>query len=106
MATHFVSEPLIPGPGSANATEMSAGAPGVPSRFNWRDHTYHVRQVLSAWKESGPCTHGSQEQYVRKHWYDIRTTEGPAMRIYCDRRPSRGRSPRQRWWVFTIEEER
>lgn len=83
---------------------MSAGAPGIPREFTWRDQTYHVRDVLTTWKDTGPCTHGSGERYVRKHWFDVRTVEGPAMRIYCSRRPRRGASPTARWWIFTVEE--
>jgi len=32
----------------------------------------------------------------------VRTTTGEEMQIYCDRQPRRGKSPKARWWLFTI----
>ena len=104
MAETFIGEPLIPEPGSADASAMAAGGPGVPQAFVWRGKTLHVDRVLDTWTATGPCRHGSGERYVRKHWFIVQTAEGPRLRIYCDRHPAHGRSPRQRWRVFAVEQ--
>ena len=44
-----------------------------------------LAKVLETWKQSGPCKSGSNEKYLRKHWFRIRTTDGLEMEIYFDR---------------------
>lgn len=83
---------------------MSVGEPGLPARFVWRGTEYGVAQVLEKWKATGPCRHGSGEQYVRRHWFRVETTDGTQMEIYFDRQP-RSRQKKQRWWLATIVEE-
>jgi hypothetical protein len=98
----FVGEPVTPVAGTADARAMAQGAPGLPARFVWRGREYRVAAILRTWKELGPCTSGGPERYVRKHWFTVRTTTGEEMQIYCDRQPRRGKSPKARWWLFTI----
>jgi phosphoribosylglycinamide formyltransferase-1 len=100
----FIGDPITPVAGTADARAMATGAPGLPARFTWRGREFQVAQVLRTWKELGRCTHGSPERYVRKHWFAIRTTSGHQMQIYCDRQPRRGKSPKARWWLFTVLE--
>lgn len=97
----FVSEPVAPVEGSFDASTMAAGEPGLPMRFVWRGAEYEVAQVLEKWKTAGPCKHGSGEQYVRRHWYRVVTTNGAQMELYFDRQP-RARQKTQRWWLATI----
>ena len=95
----FISEAIKPIEGSFVTSSMAAGEPGLPSRFIWRNTEYEVNKILKTWKTTGPCRNGSREQYVRKHWFHIETTNGQQMEIYFDRQP---RSKQGRWWLATI----
>jgi hypothetical protein len=44
--------------------------------------------------------HGSGERYVRKHWYRVKTTEGPEMKIYFERQ--RRSSGGSRWRLYAV----
>jgi ribosomal protein S18 acetylase RimI-like enzyme len=97
----FVSEVITPVDASFVTSAMSTGEPGLPLRFRWRGAQYDVARVLETWKTTGPCRNGSKEQYVRKHWFRVETTDGLEMEIYFDRQP-RSRQTRQRWWLASI----
>lgn len=99
----FVSEPITPASASFDTSSMAAGEPGLPARFTWRDTQYEVARVLGKWKTTGPCKHASGEQYVRRHWFRVETTDGTQMELYFDRQP-RSRHRLQRWWLATIVE--
>lgn len=99
----FVSEPIIPVGGTFHTASMAAGEPGLPARFTWRGSDYEVAGVVETWKTTGPCMHGSGEQYVRRHWFRIVTTDGHQMEIYFDRQP-RVKQKLHRWWLATIIE--
>jgi phosphoribosylglycinamide formyltransferase-1 len=101
-AEDFIGEPITPVPGTGDARAMARGGPGLPRRFRWRGEEYEVAEVLETHRTLGPCTHGSGEQYVRKHWFTFRTSGGEVMTVYCDRRPRRGASPKARWWLVTL----
>lgn len=88
--TETVAGPVVP------------GAPLLPAGFVWAKREYRVAEVLEVWKETGPCTHGSGEHYIRRHWYRIRTTEGDEMKIYFERRPRPGGNAKLRWWIYTF----
>lgn len=102
MAEEFVSEAIKPVPGALDTRGMTRGEPGLPLRFVWRDREYAVGEVLDRWKTTGPCTSGSGERYVRKHWFRIRTTGGEEMKLYCERQPRSGRERLKRWWLYTV----
>jgi len=101
MQEQFISEAITPVPGTTDTRGMSRGEPGLPERFTWRDQEYEVAEVTSQWKDTGGCHHGSAERYVRKHWFEIRTTDGTEMRIYFERQPRRGQT-KQRWWLQAV----
>ena len=101
MPDQFVSEEIRPILETVDTTRMAAGGPGLPRQFTWRSRTVTVERVLKSWTETGPCRHGSQEVYVRKHWFDVETDAGEVMRIYFERQPRSG-SLKHRWWLFTI----
>ena len=61
MSEEFVSEPIMPVEGTFDATGMTRGEPGFPSRFVWREQEYEVANMLETWKESGPCKSGGPE---------------------------------------------
>lgn len=85
-----------------NTSRMAAGEPGLPERFRWRNQTLVIDQVLRAWKDTGPCTHGSGERYVRKHWFEVRLADGRRLKVYFERQARSSRQIRQRWWLFSV----
>jgi len=97
----FVSQQLIPVLDGAPAAPGAFGAPLLPSAFRWGTASLEVDAVLRSWRETGACTHGSSEAYVRKHWYEVRTRDGRTARLYFERQ-ARGRNRRARWWLFSI----
>jgi len=102
----FVDEAIEPVAGSFNAESMATGEPGLPMEFVWRGRTVKVATVIKIWRETGPCSHGSPEQYVRRHWYEVLTTEGEVMKLYFDRQPRRGQPKSHRWWLFSVREKK
>ena len=103
MSEEFVSEPIVPVSGTFDATAMTRGEPGLPSRFLWREQEYTTADVLEAWKETGPCRSGGPEQYLRKHWFKIRTDDGLEMTIYFQRQARTKRQDKKRWWLYTVK---
>jgi len=97
----FVSEPITPSPGTADATAMGRGEPGLPSRFTWREREYVITAVLKAWKTSSP-EGGTGRLYLRRHWYTVQTDVGPQMTLYCERQTRNQRRPKARWWVYSM----
>jgi len=97
-----VGEQIRPVAGAIGTLGMTRREPGLPRRFTWRGEHYEVADVLERWKETGPCTSGSDERYVRKHWYRIRTTGGREMKVYFERQARRGRQQKSRWWLYTV----
>ena len=99
---HFISQALRPAAGTFDTGRMARGEPGLPRQFVWGERTLEVAAVMRAWKQTRPCRHGSGEQYVRKHWYEVRTTAGEVAVIYFERHPPKSRS-RERWWLFSLK---
>jgi hypothetical protein len=102
MPRQFIDEPIKPVAGTMDARGMARGEPGLPAEFTWRGRTYVVAEVLERWKTTGRCTSGSDELYVRKHWYRLRMTSGEEMRIYFERQPRSARERKARWWLFEM----
>ncbi len=105
MGAQFVSEPIVPVPGSMEPGAMSTGTPGLPREFSWRGEEYQVAAVLEEWRETGPCTHGGGEQYVRRHWFRVRTSSGQEMKLYFDRKQRSTREKKRRWWLHSLVED-
>ena len=103
MSDSFISEPIQPVKGTFDSAGMSRGEPGVPLEFRWRKRLYAVSDVLDGWKDHGDCRNGSGERYVRKHGFRIRTTAGDIFRIYFQRTVGRGKMPKQRWFIHSVE---
>lgn len=103
----FVSEPILPDPQSFDPVRMARGEPGLPKKFFWRDKEFSIIEALEQWKEYGDCKHGSGEQYLRKHRFRLRTTEGLLIHIYFQRSFGRAKkatgSKTSRWWLHSIE---
>jgi hypothetical protein len=103
MNRELVSEEIHPLMQAQDTRRAIVGEPLLPQHFTWRAREFEIARVLETWKESSPCTSGAHEMYLRKHWYHICTTTGERMTIYFDRQPRRGRNPRARWWLYSIE---
>ncbi len=97
----FVSEEIKPMPGEFDFPRAAPGEPAIPRRFRWRGAILEVADVKGQWKDTAPCTHGSGERYVRRHWYDIVTSDGRAMRLYFERKVRSPREAKRRWWIFS-----
>ncbi len=103
-AEEFVSEPIRPDRGAADAGAMSRGLAGLPAGFTWRDRHYSVGAVLEDWKRSeAEGGRADSERYYRKHYYRIRTECGVTMTIYFVRKVKPGEHAKQRWWLYSIQ---
>jgi hypothetical protein len=102
----FVSELIEPVKETFDTKAMSRGEPGLPSRFLWRESEYGIVEVVRKWKETSPCKSGAKEKYVRKHWYEIRTTNGLRMKIYFERKSLPKGQARKRWWLYSVYDEK
>ena len=102
MANRFVCEPIKPVTGSMAASVLARGEPAAPERFVWGDTEYAVAEVLGAWRETSPCKSGGDEQYARKHWFHVRTTDGAEMKLYFERQPRSKRQRTTRWWLHSV----
>ncbi len=103
MPERFVSEAIKPVVATSDTSRMAAGEPGLPRQFVWRGQTITIVLILRSWRETGRCSHGSPELYLRKHWYEVVTASNSTMKIYFDRQPRGGRKG-GRWWLFSIFE--
>ena len=102
MTVRFVSESLQPLVATADPAAMADGGPGLPKEFRWRGRTLEVAGLLRSWRETGRCRHGSGEMYVRKHWFEVVTSERETLKIYFERQPRGRRRGEPRWWLYTI----
>jgi len=103
LSERFISQPLTPLTGGADTSRMASGEPGLPEQFRWRGRIVEIRQVLRSWKSTGPCSHGSGERYVRRHWFEVDSSCG-RLKIYFDRQPRRG-GHEPRWWLYSQTED-
>ena len=102
MRKTFISEPIQPVLSTMDTATLVTGEPGMPGRFIWRGEEHAVAEVLERWKETSQCKSGANEQYVRKHWFRIRTTGDINMTIYFERQPASKRERLARWWIFSM----
>ena len=71
----------------------------MPKRFSWRNQNFEVAELLRTWKTS---TRERGELYLRRHWFEILTRDGPRMTLYCERQTKNAKKPKQRWWVYSV----
>lgn len=96
-----MSEEIVPEAETGNPWAMALGQPGLPARFTWRGRQYTVLEVIHSWKGSSPeGGRPGTEKYVRRHWYEIKTSSGEIMVIYCQRQGRRG--SKSRWWLYKL----
>lgn len=101
MTERFISEPITPRPGTFDRNAMARGEPGLPTGFTWRGESYTIAQVQTVWTTSSP-EGGSGEMYLRRHWWQVLTTSGEVMKIYCQRQ-AKSRNAKARWFLYTVE---
>lgn len=102
----FVSEPVKPDAGSADAAAMATGVPGLPTGFVWREQHYEIRELLASWKHSEPYNHrAGGDRYYRKHYFKVRVLTGEVMTLYALRHMKAGENAKKRWWLQSIERE-
>ena len=104
MKERFVSERIRPDAGDGACLKPPApGAPALPRAFRWGEQRLELAALVSEWKDTSPCRHGSGERYVRKHWFEAVSVDGRRVKLYMDRQ-AQTRNPKARWWLFSIEE--
>jgi RimJ/RimL family protein N-acetyltransferase len=94
----FISERIVPDTGMFDVATMSRGEPSLPTSFRWREQRYHVARTLSTHRQMGE---DRGDKYVRRHYYDIETTDALRMSLYFERNPS-SPSKRKEWWLYTL----
>ena len=99
MPERRIGEEIVPEPGSFDARTMARGVPGVPRRFRWREDDHEVAEVLRSWKELSDAPAGGGDRYVRRHAFEILTTDGTRMRLVAERGPRRAR-----WILRSVSE--
>ena len=96
----FIGEPIKPDASTFDTARMAVGEPGLPQQFTWRGNIIQFKAVRHTWRETGPCRHGSGEQYVRKQWYEVEDLDGRVLKLYFERTPRRG--SKGRWRLFSV----
>lgn len=100
----FISDPIEPHGGDFDTAAMARGEPGLPSEFKWRGEVYGVAERLRGWKESGrERGRAKGEIYLRRHYYELRMTDGSVWTVYFIRQPSSSRASRNRWFLYSRE---
>lgn len=101
----FFSEPITPRAGSFDTARMGRGEPGLPTGFEWRGESFDVVEELSAWKHSSrEGARAGGDLYLRRHYYKLRMSDESLWTIYFERQAPRSGNPKQRWFLYTIDE--
>jgi hypothetical protein len=94
----FISVRILPDPSAFDPAAAVIGEPALPMRFTWHKRNIAVRHVISRWKEHDPDrTYGSDQFYLRRHWFEVEIDDGSIMKLHFQRQPGTGRSPKTRW---------
>jgi hypothetical protein len=93
----FVSRPILP-TAEGFLTASSGGDPPVPRAFLWDGRTLAIAAVLRSWR-STKTDRG--DVYLKRHWFELRTSSGQTIEVYYDREARRG-TPQ--WWLYVIDE--
>ena len=85
MHEEFIIEDIKPVVNAFDTKLMASGTPGLAREFIWRGQKVTVTDTLRTWKTTGPCRHGSGDQYVRRHWFEVKTAGHGTMKIYFNK---------------------
>jgi len=91
----FISRPIAPA-GEGFVTQANGSEPPVPSAFTWDGRLLTISTVLRGWR-STKTDRG--DAYLKRHWFELQTSEGETIEVYYDRESRRGAA---RWWLYTI----
>ena len=94
----FIGERIDVEAGSFDAGLMERGEPGVPRSFRWRHQRFGVVRITDRRRQLGE---DRGDRYVRRHVYDVETSDGLRMTLHFERNPS-DRSRRKAWWLYTL----
>jgi hypothetical protein len=92
----FVSRPIVPA-GDGFITDARGSEPPVPRGFIWDDRTLAITAVVRSWRSS-KMDRG--DNYLKRHWFELETSEGATIEVYYERETRRGASP---WYLYTIK---
>ena len=98
LSGRFVSAPLTHGAELFDAAGTSRGEPPVPLRYEWRDGTFTIAEIVRTWRSTNT---DRGDTYLARHWYEVRALDGRTAVIYFDRK---ARASQPRWWLYTITE--
>lgn len=91
----FISAPLTP-IGDGFITAADGSTPPIPSVFGWKEGEFHIIAVLRSWRST---KNDRGDTYLKRHWFELQTAEGPKVEIYYDREARKGST---HWWLYTI----
>ncbi len=94
----FVSERITPEPGYFDIAPLARGEPAVPKAFVWRNQRFDVARTHGSKRTMGE---DRGDAYIRRHYYDVETTDALRMSLYFERNPS-DRTKRKAWWLYTL----
>lgn len=92
----FVGRPLEPD-GDALLAPSANGEPPLPAAFRWDEGTIAVIAIRRSWR-STKSDRG--DVYLKRHWFEIETSEGSLAQIYFDREARRGQA---HWWLYAVD---
>jgi hypothetical protein len=93
----FVSRPLLPA-GDEFLTPATGSEPPVPRAFRWGERMLVISEVVRTWRTTKK---DRGDNYLKRHWFELKTADGNTIEVYFDRETRRGSSP---WWLYTIDE--
>jgi hypothetical protein len=96
----FVSQQIEPQSASGDIHSMSRGEPGLPQSFTWSGKRLEVASIAKIWKTS---IRDRGDLYLRRHWFEVFTTDGSRLKLYCERQTRNRSKPKARWWLYTIQ---
>jgi hypothetical protein len=96
MNSSFIAEPLEPTGEFVDSGALSEGAPPLPRRFRRQNADIVVREIVRTWRST---KRDRGDEYLARHWFEIRAEDGTTAIVYFDRKARRG-APR--WWLFSI----
>ena len=96
--TRFIGAALEPAKTFLDSAALSQGEPPVPCAFAWNGTTLRVDAIIRVWRS---LKNDRGDEYLAKHWYEIRVDGERSAVIYFDRK---ARSGQARWWLYTIDD--
>ena len=92
----FVGKALVP-EGALDAAILAQGEPSLPAAFHLGEERISIGELLRTWRSTKD---DRGDTYVKKHWFEFRTSDGRCAVVYFDRGARKG-APR--WWLYTLD---